>query len=74
MTEIVTIADARQVEFGVKNFMKSNIFYFWLGVGVALGAGVGAAFGNIAVGAGIGTAIGAAIGFMMKKKQIFASP
>lgn len=32
------------------------------GAGVALGAGIGTAFGDIAIGAGIGTALGAAVG------------
>jgi hypothetical protein len=35
--------------------------YAWLGVGVALGAGIGVAMDNIAIGAGIGVAIGAAM-------------
>jgi len=36
------------------------------GFGVALGAGVGSAFGEVALGAGIGTALGAVVGtFLM---------
>ena len=35
--------------------------YAWVGVGVALGAGIGVAMDNIAIGAGIGVAIGAAM-------------
>jgi hypothetical protein len=49
--------------------MKFRIFYFWLGISLALGAGVGAIFGNIAIGAGVGIAIGAGIGFMMEEKR-----
>lgn len=37
----------------------------WVGAGAAIGAGVGAAFGQIAIGAGIGVALGAAVGGMM---------
>ena len=37
----------------------------WIGVGVAIGAGIGVAFGQIAIGAGIGVAFGVAAGGMM---------
>jgi hypothetical protein len=37
----------------------------WTGMGVAIGAGVGAAFGQIVIGAGVGVAIGMAIGGMI---------
>lgn len=33
----------------------------WLGIGVALGAGIGVALGNVALGAGVGIALGAAM-------------
>lgn len=39
-----------------------------LGVGVALGAGLGVVFGNIALGAGLGIAFGAALGGLMAWK------
>ncbi len=32
------------------------------GAGVAIGAGVGSALGDVALGAGVGTALGAAVG------------
>lgn len=35
------------------------------GFGVALGAGVGSALGEVALGAGIGTALGAAAGTVL---------
>jgi hypothetical protein len=37
----------------------------WIGVGVAIGAGIGVAFGQVAIGAGIGVAFGVAIGGML---------
>jgi hypothetical protein len=45
---------------------SSQLMVYGAGFGVALGAGVGSAFGDVAIGAGIGTALGAAIGtFLM---------
>jgi len=41
----------------------------WMGFGVAMGIGVGAAFGNWAYGIGFGIALGAAIGFLRDKKK-----
>lgn len=37
----------------------------WIGIGVALGAGLGAAFNQVAIGAGVGVALGVAIGSML---------
>jgi len=34
---------------------------YWLGLGIAIGAGIGVALGSIAIGAGIGVALGAAL-------------
>lgn len=44
----------------------------WLGIGVALGAGVGVAMDNIPIGAGLGITIGALISianYMYNKKN-----
>jgi hypothetical protein len=37
----------------------------WIGIGVAIGAGLGAAFNQVAIGAGVGVALGVAIGGML---------
>ena len=37
----------------------------WTGVGVALGAGIGVAFGQLAIGAGLGVVFGVAVGSML---------
>lgn len=44
---------------------SSELLLYGAGFGVALGAGVGSAFGEVALGAGIGTAIGAAFGVFL---------
>ena len=45
---------------------SSQLMLYGAGFGVALGAGVGSAFGEVALGAGIGTALGAVAGtFLM---------
>jgi hypothetical protein len=41
----------------------------WLGIGVAIGAGIGVAIKNIAVGAGAGVAVGAAIGILLSRRK-----
>ena len=41
----------------------------WLGIGVALGAGIGVAMGNIALGVSIGLAIGAGVMFQLSSNK-----
>ena len=41
----------------------------WIGFGVAIGAGMGVALGNIALGMGVGVALGAAMAVGQKKKS-----
>ena len=44
---------------------SSQLMLYGAGFGVALGAGVGSAFGEVALGAGIGTALGAVAGTLL---------
>ena len=44
---------------------SSHLMIYGAGFGVALGAGAGSAFGEVALGAGIGTALGAAAGTVL---------
>lgn len=41
---------------------------FWIAVGIALGAGIGVATGQIAVGVGTGIAFGAGLGILTGKR------
>ncbi len=41
--------------------------YFSIGVCTALGAGIGATFGNLAIGAGLGAALGAILSAAPKR-------
>ena len=47
----------------------SNPKVFWLGIGLAVGAGFGVAIENVAVGICIGLVIGIAVGNAKKEKQ-----
>jgi hypothetical protein len=40
----------------------------WIGIGVAIGAGLGVLFDNIAVGAGMGVALGMALGGLLARR------
>lgn len=46
----------------------SNLFGFWIAVGIAVGAGVGVALHNIAMGVALGVAFGVAIGAIARHK------
>ncbi len=48
--------------------MKSMAYF--AGAGLALGAGIGVAFGNIAIGAAIGNIIGASVSLLFHNKKI----
>jgi hypothetical protein len=41
----------------------------WIGVGVAVGAGLGVVFGNIAIGAGAGVALGMVLAVALGQKK-----
>ncbi len=47
---------------------KSARFSSWIGIGLAIGAGLGVVFHNIPVGVGMGIALGAALGALHKKR------
>ena len=40
----------------------------WIGLGVAIGAGLGVVFDNIAVGAGAGVALGVALAALLGRR------
>lgn len=43
--------------------------YVWIGIFMAVGAGLGVAMGNIAIGVGIGAAIGTAVGAAQSQRS-----
>ena len=59
-----------------KNLLRCNkrlnvkSMSYFAGVGLALGTGIGVAFGNIAIGAAIGNVIGASVSLLFPSKKI----
>lgn len=59
------MTDNRRLNSDSNESGSSQLMIYGAGFGVALGAGVGSAFGEVALGAGIGTALGAAAGTVL---------
>jgi hypothetical protein len=41
----------------------------WIGIGIAIGAGLGVVFGNVAIGAGAGVALGVILAVLVGRRS-----
>ena len=46
-----------------------NYLLMWVGIGLAMGAGLGVVFEQVPLGVGLGLAVGVAIGLIQRKRN-----